>query len=206
MRTASLILDPAFVVAPVHRRTFLELAWHSTEPNTVGVDEFLRWCRKAEVEPMMAVNLDATGAQVDGHHRFALGLAAPPEELVDADGVRLGAVPGQLEAGRALLDRPDAVLPPVPGHEVPAGVAHRADAQLTGQVDDVAAEAVVVRRGVTGVVDPGVHAPTQVLNEGPEGTPVNRGDCEDRVDGQCGGAHGLSLGRVRWAVAPRETA
>ena len=43
------------------RPTRLDLAWHSTEPNTVGVDEFLRWCAKAGVEPMMAVNLGTRG-------------------------------------------------------------------------------------------------------------------------------------------------
>jgi alpha-N-arabinofuranosidase len=41
----------------------LDLAWHSTEPNWVGVDEFVRWCRKAGVEPMMAVNLGTRGVQ-----------------------------------------------------------------------------------------------------------------------------------------------
>ncbi|MEU0558962.1 alpha-N-arabinofuranosidase [Dactylosporangium sp. NPDC006015] len=41
----------------------LDLAWHSTEPNTVGVDEFVRWARKAGVEPMMAVNLGTRGIQ-----------------------------------------------------------------------------------------------------------------------------------------------
>ncbi|GGD45859.1 alpha-N-arabinofuranosidase [Microbacterium faecale] len=40
-----------------------ELAWHSTEPNLVGVDEFIRWCRSADVEPMMAVNLGTRGVQ-----------------------------------------------------------------------------------------------------------------------------------------------
>ena len=39
----------------------LDLAWHSTEPNTVGLDEFMRWCRAAAVEPMMAVNLGTAG-------------------------------------------------------------------------------------------------------------------------------------------------
>ncbi|TDE89174.1 alpha-N-arabinofuranosidase [Occultella glacieicola] len=133
MLTASLVIDPAFVVGPVRRRTFgsfvehlgrcvytgihdpehetadedgfrgdvldlvkelgtgtvrypggnfvsgyrwedgvgpreqrparLDLAWHSTEPNTVGVDEFMRWARKADVEPMMAVNLGTRGVQ-----------------------------------------------------------------------------------------------------------------------------------------------
>jgi alpha-N-arabinofuranosidase len=43
------------------RPTRLNLAWHSTEPNTVGLDEFMRWCKAADVEPMMAVNLGTRG-------------------------------------------------------------------------------------------------------------------------------------------------
>ncbi|MCL1870517.1 MAG: alpha-N-arabinofuranosidase [Promicromonosporaceae bacterium] len=39
----------------------LDLAWHSTEPNEVGLDEFMRWCTKAGVEPMMAINLGTRG-------------------------------------------------------------------------------------------------------------------------------------------------
>lgn len=39
----------------------LDLAWHSTEPNTFGLDEFMRWCAKADVEPMMAINLGTRG-------------------------------------------------------------------------------------------------------------------------------------------------
>jgi alpha-N-arabinofuranosidase len=44
---------------PVRR----DLAWHCTEPNIVGVDEFMRWARAARVEPMMAVNLGTRGVQ-----------------------------------------------------------------------------------------------------------------------------------------------
>ncbi len=51
-------------VGPVEDRPRrLDLAWHSTEPNVVGVDEFVRWCTKAGVEPMMAVNLGTRGVQ-----------------------------------------------------------------------------------------------------------------------------------------------
>ncbi len=39
----------------------LDLAWHSLEPNEVGVDEYMAWAKKAEVEPMMAVNLGTRG-------------------------------------------------------------------------------------------------------------------------------------------------
>ncbi|MDI1465335.1 alpha-N-arabinofuranosidase [Catellatospora sp. KI3] len=51
-------------IGPVqHRPTRLDLAWHSTEPNTFGLDEFIRWTGKAGVEPMMAVNLGTRGIQ-----------------------------------------------------------------------------------------------------------------------------------------------
>jgi len=51
-------------VGPVDQRPArLDLAWHSTEPNTFGTDEFMSWCVKADVEPMMAVNLGTRGIQ-----------------------------------------------------------------------------------------------------------------------------------------------
>ena len=40
----------------------LDLAWGTTEPNTFGTNEFLKWCRKANAECMMAVNLGTRGA------------------------------------------------------------------------------------------------------------------------------------------------
>ncbi|WP_182525269.1 alpha-N-arabinofuranosidase [Nocardioides dongkuii] len=45
------------------RPTRLDLAWHSTETNAFGTDEFLAWCRAAQVEPMLAVNLGTRGVQ-----------------------------------------------------------------------------------------------------------------------------------------------
>ncbi|HET6985056.1 MAG TPA: alpha-L-arabinofuranosidase C-terminal domain-containing protein, partial [Kribbella sp.] len=133
MPSANLIIDPAFTIAPVNRRTFgtfvehmgrcvysgiyepghatadedgfrkdvleltrelgvsvvrypggnfvsgyrwedgvgpregrprrLDLAWHSVESNEFGLDEFVRWCAKAGVEPMMAINLGTRGVQ-----------------------------------------------------------------------------------------------------------------------------------------------
>lgn len=46
----------------------LDLAWHSTESNQFGTDEFIAWCRAAGVEPMLAVNLGTRGA--DAARRF----------------------------------------------------------------------------------------------------------------------------------------
>jgi len=51
-------------IGPVSERPArVDLAWHSTDPNLVGVDEFMRWAAKAGVEPMMAVNLGTRGVQ-----------------------------------------------------------------------------------------------------------------------------------------------
>ena len=38
-----------------------EFAWKSIEPNTFGVDEFVKWCHWMDIEPMMAVNLGTLG-------------------------------------------------------------------------------------------------------------------------------------------------
>lgn len=40
----------------------LDLAWRTVEPNWVGLNEFMDWCKKANTEAMMAVNLGTRGA------------------------------------------------------------------------------------------------------------------------------------------------
>lgn len=39
----------------------LDLAWHGLESNQFGLDEFMTWVEKTEIEPMMAVNLGTNG-------------------------------------------------------------------------------------------------------------------------------------------------
>ena len=39
----------------------LDLAWRALEPNEVGTDEFVAWCRKAGTQPYIAVNLGTRG-------------------------------------------------------------------------------------------------------------------------------------------------
>lgn len=41
----------------------LDLAWHSTETNEIGLDEFVSWLRKVDCELMYAVNLGTRGVQ-----------------------------------------------------------------------------------------------------------------------------------------------
>lgn len=51
-------------VGPVENRPKrLDLAWRTMEPNTVGLNEFMRWCKKADTQPMMAVNLGTRGME-----------------------------------------------------------------------------------------------------------------------------------------------
>ncbi len=38
-----------------------DLAWFSTETNQFGTNEFIDWCRKAGIEPMLGVNLGTRG-------------------------------------------------------------------------------------------------------------------------------------------------
>jgi alpha-N-arabinofuranosidase len=49
-------------IGPRERRPKrLELAWHSLEGNEVGTDDFLAWAQRAQVEPMLTVNLGTRG-------------------------------------------------------------------------------------------------------------------------------------------------
>lgn len=49
-------------VGPVELRPKkLELAWGVTEPNLFGTNEFTKWCKKADTQCMMAVNLGLRG-------------------------------------------------------------------------------------------------------------------------------------------------
>ncbi len=43
------------------REKRLELAWRTLEPNEIGVNEFAKWCKKANSDVMMAVNLGTRG-------------------------------------------------------------------------------------------------------------------------------------------------
>ena len=77
-------------------------------------------------------------------------------------------MPRAVEANGALRARADAVAPVVAGEEVAAGVADERHAELAHEVEHVAAEALLVRLRVAGLVDSGVDGATEVLDEGTE--------------------------------------
>jgi alpha-N-arabinofuranosidase len=49
------------------RPTRLDLAWGSTETNQFGTNEFIDWCRTANIEPMFAVNMGTRGPDAARH-------------------------------------------------------------------------------------------------------------------------------------------
>ena len=55
-------------VGPADQRPVrLDLAWYSTETNQFGAHEFIDWCRKVDVEPMLGVNLGTRGPDEARH-------------------------------------------------------------------------------------------------------------------------------------------
>jgi alpha-L-arabinofuranosidase len=55
-------------VGPKDKRPVkLDLAWHTTETNQFGTNEFITWCRKTNIEPMFAVNLGTRGPDEARH-------------------------------------------------------------------------------------------------------------------------------------------
>ncbi|WP_287971797.1 MULTISPECIES: arabinosylfuranosidase ArfA [Blautia] len=45
-----------------------ELAWKAVETNEFGTDEFMKWCKKAGTEPVLAVNLGTRGIEDAVHY------------------------------------------------------------------------------------------------------------------------------------------
>ena len=51
-------------IGPVEQRpTRLDMAWRTTEDNSFGLNEFMKWCKKVGTEPMMAINLGTRGIE-----------------------------------------------------------------------------------------------------------------------------------------------
>ncbi len=141
---------------------------------------------------------DAAGAEVDGHHGFGLGadLAEEVDVLGEAEAVRLGGVPGEVETAGAAVRRAHGVFPLVARDEVAAGVADGGDAQFADEAEDVLAESLVVGCGVVGFEDAGVDAAAEVFHEAAEEAGVHFADGECRVEGEAGGVHGRLSGWV----------
>jgi len=83
-------------------------------------------------------------AAVDDHVRLRVDFPTELHELVDAEIVVLDALPGRVLAGRAAVGVPDAVLPVVAAHEIPARPAVDRRIQLLQELQRVGPHAVHV--------------------------------------------------------------
>ncbi|MEE1650328.1 alpha-L-arabinofuranosidase C-terminal domain-containing protein [Brachybacterium sp. J144] len=70
-------------VGPIEERPVRrDLAWHSTETNAFGLDEFMTWVERAGVEPMYAINLGTRGVP-EALDVLEYATGAPGTELAD---------------------------------------------------------------------------------------------------------------------------
>ena len=149
--------------------------------------------RMVAVFDQVARRIAAARAEIDREHRLDVGGAAPVDELVGAERVRLGRHPGKVEPARAILHRPDAVLPVVAGDEIAARIAHDGGRELAHHREHVLAEALLVGLRMAGLEDAAIDAAAEMLDEGAEQPPVGRADHVVAVEPHFGLAHCASL-------------
>ena len=142
--------------------------------------------RAAQVAPLRAAievavldvgdrHLRRAGAEVHAEQRLGPDRAAPVDELVGAELIRLQRIPRPLEHRRPLRLRTDAVEPVVAGDEVAAGIADDRNAQLLHLARDVRAESLGVGQTRAGLVDARVDGAAEVLQERAQHPPVEVG-------------------------------
>jgi hypothetical protein len=130
---------------------------------------------------------DAPGPEVDGQQRLAaVQLGQESDELCEPEPVGLDGPPGRVESAWTILDRPDAVLPVEPRHKVSSGIADHRHPELTDQGEDVRPQTTRIRVRVPRLVDAGVDASAQVLNEGSKQARIDHTDVESRVEDEAG--------------------
>ncbi len=120
--------------------------------------------------------LDAARAQVHADVRLRADAAAVFEELVGAEAIGLFGVPGRVEAARAAVLGPHAVLPVIGGDEIAAGPAQDGQAQALHRAQHVLAEALGIGERRAFLVNAAVNAAPQVLDEAAEDHRVHPGN------------------------------
>ena len=129
--------------------------------------------------------------------------AAPVDELVGAELIRLERVPRAIEHRRPLRLRADAVEPVVAGDEVAARIADDRHAELLHLARDVGAESFGIGEARAGLVDAGVDRAAQVLEKRPQHPAVEVGAPRRRLQERArGAAAGL---RVADGIQPRRS-
>ena len=120
-------------------------------------------------------------AQIHGHHNLGAGPAGPFLELVNAHLVGFDGGPGLLHPTGPVFLGTGAVLPVVAGNKIAPGVADHGNPELAHQLQHIRAEAHIIGCRVLRVIDPAVHRPAQMLQEGAVDSSVNISDGEMAV-------------------------
>ncbi len=121
--------------------------------------------RAVDVLDKVARFVEAARAEVDRQHRLSVGLAAPIDEFMHADGVRIGGVPGEVETSGALFARADAVFPVVGGDKVAAGIADDGNFDVLDELQHVLAHALFVCGLMVRLVNAGVDRAPEMLEK-----------------------------------------
>ena len=121
--------------------------------------------RKITVFHQIPCGIRPSCPQIHRHHHIRACPAAPFAEFIRAHLVVFHSKPGQLRTLRPLLLRPDTVLPIVSGYEIAAGITHNRYLQLSGQVNHIPAEPHIICQRMTGIVNPSVYRPADMLDE-----------------------------------------
>ena len=120
--------------------------------------------------------IGATGAQVHRVHHFGARFLGPGTEFMQAHFVGFGGFPGQVQPMGTFCHRTDGIFPVEAGHKIAAGITHNGHVQGLHQIDHILAEAQLIRRGMTGLINAGVYRTAQVFNEGTVNALVNIGN------------------------------
>ena len=143
--------------------------------------------------------VETARTKVDGEHHLGVDGLAPLGEFMQADGVGLAGVPGQIKSHRALLARPNAVFPVVGGDEIAAGIAHERHVEIAHELHDVAAHAVLVGGWMARFVDAGVDRAAEVFEERAIEAVIDAGDGVIAMGGD-GRLHVSSLSALRLCI------
>ena len=92
----------------------------------------------------------------------------------------------EISPRRSVLPGPNSIEPFIRGDEVTTRIPHHRHIELLHGLDDILAEAILIRQLVAWVVDAAVYAAAHVLCEATVDIVVNLGDDEARVDGDGG--------------------
>ena len=117
-------------------------------------------------------HLDRARAEVQPEQRLGAHHAAPLEELVRAELVRLERIPGSIERHRPLRFRADPVEPVVAGDEIAPRIANDGHAEVFDFPRDVGAESLRIGEARPGLVHAGVDGAAQVFEERTEHTAI----------------------------------